>query len=1098
MRVGLWLESIGLGQYRQCFGEHAIDDLSLVAKLTESDFDRLGVLVGHRHRLLAAIAAQDSGSGALAALPSAERRQLTVVMCDLVDSTGLSARLDPEDLHEVMAAYDRCVVDAVGSFGGVVVERRGDSALACFGYSNAHEDDAVQATRAALAVVDAVAGLSVPAAPPLQARVGVATGTVVVGRPGSSPVVGETPNLAARLQTLAEPGTVVVCGHTRMLSADHFEYLDLGLSSLKGYAEPVRAWRVVRPNDTPSRFAASHAAGLAPLVGREEELELLMRRWRQVVAGEGRVVVLTGEAGIGKSHLALAFQQSLDGASITHLHCYCSERHGNSALFPVMTRLERDAGFERADTAASKRTKLDALLLDATVEQVDLLASLFGLPANAGTPVELTPQQRKSKTFELLHEQMQALAAHRPVLAIFEDVHWIDPTTLELLAELVERAAGQAMLILITARKEFVPPWVSHAHITTLAIGRMNRRDGAELVRRVTAGKTLPDEVLEDILSRTDGVPLFVEELTKTVLEAGRLEELTDRFVGSLPSREIPTTLRASLGARLDRLGAAKEVAQVGAVVGRDFAYELVRAVAGWSGDKLDDALLQLVRAELVQQMGQASSAVYSFKHALVRDAAMATLLKRRLTELHVAIADGMERLFPDVVAAHPETVADHLSEAGLTERAIPYWLKAGRGAALRCANVEAIAHLQRGVDGVRKLPSDPKTERVELDLLMALAPCLIATQGPASRTALEVFTRAQMLCERLNAPEYAKATFWIVTASVVRGELEPALRGTIAVRRHAEARGDLAALINACRGQAMIEMFMGDVVNACALMERSLDLFAEAGETVRLATRDAGQDAGAAGQAQMAWLLWLRGDQGSAMQSADAALRRAEQTCHPHTHAYVCYYAAILHALRGEHDIARQRANRCFALSKEHGFRQWLGLSSAVAGICSAALGSGTLDEVSKALAAYRASGYQLGVTVLYVLLCGPLLSSGKADKAIEVIDQALQIAEQTRERFVEAELCRLRARAMIDAELADARNLAAHWLERALTTARTQGASWLELRAACDYAELLLQSGARLQAVELLEPLLSRQREGLATEEFANATALLRRARQ
>ncbi|HEX6703745.1 MAG TPA: AAA family ATPase [Albitalea sp.] len=1095
MQVGEWLELIGLGQYRQSFSEQAVDDMSLIARLTASDLDRLGVLIGHRHKLLAA--ALDSGSAAAIAPPLAQRRQLTVVMCDLVDSTGLSSRLDPEDLHDVMTAYDHCVVHAMQAHGGVVVERRGDSVLACFGYPRAHEDDAVQATHAALAVVDAVGRLRVRPTVLLQARAGVATGTVVVGHPGNAPVIGDAPNLAARLQALAEPGTIAVCGRTRMLSARRFKYVDVGPAVLKGYAEPVPAWRVVQPNEAPSRFEASHEAGPPPLVGREEELDTLIRRWLQVQAGQGRVIALTGEPGIGKSHLASAFAQGLDETLVTRLRYDCAERLSNSALAPAMVQIERVAGFERADTVDAKRAKLDALLAGATVEQVDLVASLFGLPAQSTLLAQLTPQQRKSRTFDVLHRYVEALAARQPVLVIFEDVHWIDPTTLEFLNELVERAVAHPVLLLITARREFVPPWASHAHVTTLAIGRLNRREGAELIRRVAAGKALPEEITDDILSRTDGVPLFVEELTKNVLEAGRLEELTDRFVGSLPARELPTTLRASLEARLDRLGTAKEIAQVGAVAGRDFSYELLRTVADWSTGALDAALLQLVRAELLQQHGTGANAVYSFKHALLRDAAIATLLKRRRAELHAAVADTMERYFPEVVEAHPETVADHLFEAGLVERAIPHWLRAGRAAAERSANLEAIAHLQRGVEVVRQQAPNDATRRTELDLLMALAPCLIATQGPASRAALDTFMNAQSLCEQLNAPEYAKTTFWIVTASVVRGELEPALQGTRAVRRDAQARGDLAALINASRGEAMIDMFMGRIRQAIVQMQHALDLYTQASESVQLATRDNGQDAAAAASAQLAWLVWLRGDCPGAIRSADAALQRAELTQHPHTHAYVSYYASILHALCRNHGLARDCANRCWALSQEHGFRQWLGLSQAVAGICSCAHGTGSSDEVMRVLSEYRASGYQLGVTVLYVLHCRALLDDGKIEPAIEAIDSALQIAAQTGEHFVDAELCRLRARAVLQSSLPDSRVQASRWLDQALMTAREQGSTWLELLAASDLAAMLVASGGRLRVVKLLEPLLASLRANVVTEEFAYARTLLQRAK-
>ena len=534
-----------------------------------------------------------------------------------------------------------------------------------------------------------------------------------------------------------------------------------------------------------SRFAAMHNTKLSPLFGRGEEIELLLRRWRHATQEEGRVVVLTGEPGIGKSHIALALDEQLQSESHITLRYFCSAHHTNSALFPFISQLERAAGFKHSDSPTEKLSKLDALVAQSTAdpEHVAVLASLFALPASDGYRLqELVPQKRKEKTFEALLARLDGLAAQQPVLIIIEDVQWIDPTSLELLAATVEHVPQLRALLLVTARPQFMPPWPSYPHLTTISLRRLGRRDGAALVQQVTGGKTLPKEVMDQILAHTDGVPLFIEELTKTVLESKLLQEREGQYVleRPLPPLAIPTTLQASLMARLDRLSPVREVAQIGAVAGRDFHYELLNAVAGLPRERLNEALDQLVRSELIFRRGEIPHAVYTFKHALVRDAAYAGLLKSRRVHLHAAIANALEQQFPEVVQTQPETLAHHLTEAGLIEKAIGYWLRAGKDAALRSANLEAIAHLERGIELTGRLPASEGTEKSELGLQLVLGPCLIATHGPAAGKAVATFTRARELCERLGQPpEYLQVIFWLATASVVRGQLPQALEAS-------------------------------------------------------------------------------------------------------------------------------------------------------------------------------------------------------------------------------------------------------------------------------------------------------------------------------
>ena len=548
--IAEWLASIGLSEYAQRFADNGID-LSVIRDLTEEDLKDLGVLLGHRRKILRAIAelpaAPAPAETATEPVPrdEAERRQLTLMFCDLVGSTALSARLDPEEMWAVIASYQACIGEVIGRYQGMIARYMGDGVLAYFGYPRAQEDDAEQAVRAALALVDAVANLRTNVDAALQVRIGIATGTVIVSEllidetPAEQAVVGETPNLAARLQTLAEPGTVLICPNTRRLTGGHFDYRDLGPVPLKGWAEPVPVWQVLGASGVESRFEAMHKTKLPPLFGREEEIELLLRRWRHATQEEGRVVVLTGEPGIGKSHIALALEERLQSEPHIALRYFCSAHHTNSALFPFIGQLERAARFERSDSVTEKLSKLDALVARSTAdpEHVAVLASLFALPASDRYQLqELSPQKRKEKTLAALLAQLDGLAARQPVFMIFEDIHWIDPTSLELLTAMVEHVPQLRVMLLATARPEFTLPWPSYPHMTTVPLTRLGRREGAALVERVTGGKKLPKEVMDEILARTDGVPLFIEELTKTVLESGLLQEQNGNYVLSAAS----------------------------------------------------------------------------------------------------------------------------------------------------------------------------------------------------------------------------------------------------------------------------------------------------------------------------------------------------------------------------------------------------------------------------------------------------------------------------------------------------------------------------------------------------------------------------------
>jgi class 3 adenylate cyclase len=747
--VAAWLHDLGLARYVPAFRDNDVD-AEVLPKLTAEDLISIGVTsVGHRRKLLDAIAGLGKAvPTAVVAAPTldapaqvdAERRQLTVMFCDLVGSTALSTRHDPEDLRELIGDYHRAVAETVGRFDGFVAKYMGDVVLIYFGYPQAHEDDAERAVCAALAVIEAVGRL--PAREDLRVRIGIATGLAVVGDligEGAAQergVVGETPNLAARLQGLAMPNTLVIAEATRRQIGELFDLEDLGPQQLAGFAEPQRAWRVLGESGEVSRFEALRSEE-TPLVGRDEEIELLRRRWEQAKAGEGRVVLISGEPGIGKSRLTAALSAHIESEPHTRLRYFCSPHRQDSALYPFIAQLERAAGFAGDDTVDGKLGKLRTLLVPGARDDDDiaLVSELLSLPSSAAD-LNLSEQRKREKLLEALLNRLEAEVRHGPVLMVFEDAQWIDPTSRELLDLSVDRVRHLPVLLAITFRPEFQAPWSGRSHIMSLALNRLGERDGEALVHKLAGTAALTAEIVGEIVERTDGVPLFVEELTKAVVEsAGQSDRVAAVLeAASHAAHSVPATLHASLMARLDRLGPApKETAQIGAVLGREFSYELIEPVAQRPDSELQTALRQLSDAGLLFCRGTPPHASYLFKHALVQDAAYGTLLRAKRQELHGRVAAALETNFADLVERHPELLAHHLTAAADAERAAHQWLKAGQHAAERSAYLEAIAHLERGLGLLHSLPESPDRDGCEIDLQLALAGCLLTAKGAAA-----------------------------------------------------------------------------------------------------------------------------------------------------------------------------------------------------------------------------------------------------------------------------------------------------------------------------------------------------------------------------
>jgi class 3 adenylate cyclase/predicted ATPase len=1107
--ISAWLRKLGLERYEQAFRDGEIDS-EILTDLTDADLRELGIPLGPRRKLLKAISALPAGTEHPSARevkrPGAERRQLTVLFCDMVDSTELSAQLDPEDMGAVMSAYQRTTAAVVEHFEGHVARYLGDGVLAYFGWPQAHEDEAERAVRSGLAIIKALAELETPAGKPLAARVGIATGLVMVGEligEGGSQeeaVVGETPNLAARLQVLAQPRSVVISQATRRLVGGLFKLVDLGPQRIKGFAEPLAAFRVTGEGRAEGRFEALHGERLTPLVGREHDLGLLLERWAWARDGDGQVVLLSGEPGIGKSRLIRALRERLGDEPYTAISHYCSPYHTNSALYPVIGLLERAARLDRDDPAEAQLARLEALLsrsTDRPDEVVPLLAALLGIQTGGRYPaLGLTPEVQKRRTLLALVDQLAGLAARQPALALYEDAHWIDPSTLELLGFVIERIPQLPILVLITFRPDFQPPWTGQAHLTTLTMSRLGRRQGTDLVAQVTGDKPLPREIVEQIVARTDGVPLFIEELTKTVLESGLLTDAGDHYELSkpLPPLAIPATLHDSLMARLDRLAPVKEVAQIGAVIGREFSYELLAAVAPMSANQLGDALEQLVSSELVFRRGTPPEATYSFKHALVQDAAYQSLLRSKRQQLHARIAHVLEERPTDARENAPGVLARHLTDAGLAERAIPYWRRAGELAAARSANVEAIASLSRGLDLIATLPNATERLDEELALQLAIGGPLIATKGSAAPEVEQTYSRACALCEQLGrSDELFPVLRGLWTNHHVRGDLRQANALAKRLVVLAEEQGEPLCRALARRAQGTTLFYLGNFWEATAVLGEGIaidDDIAAWEDPAHLLIYT--ERAGVACRLYSAWALWYLGFPHNALQKVEAGVALAQRLGHVHSIAFALNWAALLHNLRREFDAAHRRAEAAIDIASDYGLSQWLAIATFYRGV--AMVGLGQLGEGMAQLhagqGAYNGTGARVIQSQWLGFLAAAHVQAGQFDDALHALYQASEAARETGECHWQAELYRLKGAVLAKiGENAEA----ALCLQRAIDTARSQQAKSLELRAGTSLARLWRDQGRFAEARDLLASVYGWFTEGFDTADLKDAKALL-----
>jgi len=1127
--IAEWLQSIGLAEYAGVFAQHQITP-DVLPHLTEADIDRLLMPIGPRRRLLVAIEALKSGLKSdlppgpstvapvarPAAPPSAlkrdsaagaERRQLTVMFCDLVGSTALADVLDPEEMHRLIQAYRAACSEVVGRYEGYVAQYLGDGLMVYFGWPVAHEDDAERGVRSALEMVAAVRELR--GVRPLAVRIGLATGQVVVGDLSQSIhgegrlAVGPTPNLAARLEALAGPDEVVIAPTTRRLVASAFVLSDLGLRELKGIAQPVQAWRVDEARRTSGRFDAVHGAReLAPLVGRGEESARLERRWHRVCEGQGEVVFLGGQPGIGKSRLTAAFRARIAEEHVT-LHHQCSPYHLNSPLHPFVGQLELAAGFARDDQAAQKLDKLEALIAR-EAPQVDaaapLFAALLSLPVDRYPPLNLSPQKQKEKTLEALIARIETLATHGPVLMVVEDVHWIDPTSQELLQLLVPEVHRRPVLLIVTHRPEYVPPWDSLAHVTIMALNRLGRSQGATLVDAVAKGRALPPPVLEEILARTDGVPLFVEEMTRSVLESGLLREAAEGYAlqGPLTALAIPASLRDSLMARLDRLGPAKETAQIGACIGREFSHELLGRVSTLDARALEASLQRLLLAGLVtasqDEPGSHPEAVYTFKHALVQDAAYDSLLKSRRSELHGRIVHVLETAMAAQVANSPETLAHHHTQAGHVTQAIPLWRAAGMNAVHRVALKEAVAHFQSGLALIDQLPAGDGRDRLELTIR---EPLNAAWTGLSGWAAPEVSVNAAAilrLAERLgDAESLLLARWWLWTSTITQGRIADSVQWVQVMRAEG---GEHAGVDQRIFGHttAMVQyMLHGELEASREEAARALALYdqARAAKWVQLT----GHDLATFVEVYACQLTWMRGYPEQAKRASAASADRARAAGHAFNLVWALTFSSYVFAYRREPDRFLERVDEAHQVASEQGLA-FISQVSVPQARGIAELQNGRPREAAELLRQgidrWTSHGGRVRVPFVKAALAEAVALDGDLPGALALIDEcAAQIAEPwSEERLWLAEVLRLEGWMLaLQGRAAEAEAK----LNAAIACARAQGARSWELRSATTLARHLAARGRAAEGRALLAPIYGWFTEGWDTKDLIEAKALL-----
>jgi predicted ATPase/class 3 adenylate cyclase len=1114
MDIGAWLRGLGLGQYESAFRDSEIE-ADVLSELTETDLEKLGLPLGPRKRILRAISNlgnPDKTSGVAGIAPpvsardAVERRQLTVMFCDLVGSTAISARLDPEDLSSVIGAFQKACVSAVTAFGGSVAKYMGDGALVYFGYPEAHEDDAERAVRAGLALLDTITAMRLPLPVRPQVRVGIATGLVVVGEligEGGAQervAVGETLNLAARIQAAASPDSVVVAELTCRLAGVAFDYEDLGSHELKGIPDATRLWRVTGENGTRGRFDSRTAKGLTPLVGRAEEIGLLLRRWDYAKEGDGQLVLLSAPAGFGKSRLTQSFREHLGNSSITCLQYFGSPFHVNSPFLPFIRQLERAAGIVRTETAAQKLDKLESILegsAESRIEDVSLMAALLSIPFGDRYPrLQITELVQKQRTMELLEEQLVLLSRRNPVLVVFEDAHWIDPSSLELMNSAIRRVANLPVMIVVTHRPEFPSPWSDLGHATVLKLNQLGRSQVIELIQKAAGSKTLPLAVIEQIAAKSQGVPLFIEEITRSILESGDLEESGDRYVLRRSIREftIPSTLQDSLIARLDRLGSAKDVVLTASIIGREFSYELIEAVSSISRATLLADLGRLVQSDLLEQSGTPPHSRYIFKHALILDAASQSVLKARKRELHQRIAEVFTSRFPEVAANEPELLAHHYTEANVVDRALAFWRQAANRAVARLAYVEALGHVDGAMKLITTLSEGAERDEWELCFLVIEGPSRMALDGWDSPAAERLYEEARTVAERLGRPAEVFRSIWGLwmgahsSGQHVRAhELYREIFGLLGQTNDPE----YVVQAHHAGGSQMVAEGVPRVALAHVdqlLTSYRMDVHGN------LALMYGAHDPACCSLGMRALSLMMLGHLDKALEESEKALDLSERLGHKPSISHTHLFRAELSIILNRTEEAEAHLNTSMSLAKRFSLAAYLNAGDLMHGFVRALggeveIGIRQAEAALATLVSVPSRRFHLPIRI--AIVGRAKMTGGDIEGALALLDTALEAASSTGERWYEPELLRLKAGMLLTQP--EQRAVAEHCLKAAIALAQRQEAKFWELRAATALAVLWKQQGHRAEANSLLAPVCSWFSEGLNTADVKDANALL-----
>jgi class 3 adenylate cyclase/predicted ATPase len=1039
---------------------------------------------------------------------SAERRRLSVMFCDLVGSTELSGQLDPEELHDLIRQYQRVCADVIEHYAGHVAQFLGDGLLVYFGYPTAHEDDAQRAVRAALEMVAALARLRARPTKSLQVRIAIHTGLAVVGRlgDGSNPdaftIAGETPNIAGRLQSIAEPGSVIISESTFRLIEGFFLCRSLGAHTLKGVVAPLELYSVLEESGVQSRFDQAINAGLTPFVSREAEFAALLERWERALAGSGQVVLLSGEAGIGKSRLIRQLKERTSHQAAIDVAARGSPYYQDSALYPIIGFLEYFLQFQRDDGPETKLTTLERVLESfgfAPSETVPLFAALLSLPTGGRyPPPALTPERQKQKTFEGIIAWLLRAAERHPLRIVFEDVHWADPSTLEFLGLLIEQASHSRAFVALIFRSEFRPPWRSQPHVTALGLSPLSPDPIELMIRHIAGGKRLPPELVRQIVDKTGGIPLFVEELTRMVLESGILRQCDGHYElsGPLTSLAIPSTLYESLMARLDRVGAAKDVAQLAATIGKEFPYELLRAVSQLDEARLSGALNQLVDAELLDLNLLSPQPYYSFRHALIRDAAYESLLRSKRRQYHSKVAEVLQERFPAVAAAQPELLASHFNEAGLIEQAIPYWQLAGQRALVRSANQEAVRHLTKGLELLSVLPETPEHLQQELVLRVTLGGALMVAKGFASLEAQSVFARARKLCQQVNDSPLVFNLHWALWVShAARGEQRKGREAGEECLRLAQAAQDPSRLLEAHHALGVSLLLLGEFVQGFEHLKQGTAIY-DPRQHAALAYVS-GQDSGVACLSYESWALWFLGYPDQARARIREALTLAQKVSHPVSAAAASNIASWVFQLLRDPPATREQADAAVGLSTEREFEFWKAMGLIGQGWALTAEGrmEDGIARLRAGLTAVRSTGAEVLMPYSMSLLAQAYASAGQIEEGLSSLAEAQVALDESAERWWQAELHRLKGELILlrsGLKPAD-ENEAEECFLQALAVAQEQSAKSLMLRAAMSLSRLRNHKGNKLEARRILAEIYGWFTEGFGTPDLQEAKALL-----